>query len=82
MKKVNQNLKDSLLVLVAVTAGFLAVSGGGFADYAESKFWQITWAVLAWVGFFVFLGGWIYLKVKDSQYNSREYEEMKRKGEL
>lgn len=80
MKKVNQNLRDSLLVLAAVTAGLLAVSGGGFADYAESKFWQITWAVLAWVGFVVFVGGWIYLTIKDRQYTREKYNEDKRKG--
>jgi hypothetical protein len=58
-------LKDYLLLAAALTAGILAVCGGGFADYSESKFWAGFWSVAAWVGFAVFLLGWLYLVKKD-----------------
>lgn len=57
--------KDYCLVAAAVLAGLLAVSGGGFSDYAKSGFFQVFWSVLAWVGFIAFAGGWLYLNAKD-----------------
>lgn len=79
MKKPNQKTKDTLLVLAALTAGFLAVSGGGFSDFAKTSFWWTFWDVAAWVGFVVFAGGWAYLAVKDRNYNKSEYERLKKK---
>jgi hypothetical protein len=70
-------LKDYLFVAAAVIAGLLAVCGGGFADYAESKFWAGFWSVAAWVGFIVFAGGWVYLSAKDRAASKNNYRRMK-----
>lgn len=66
MKQVSQNLKDGLLVAASVLLGLLAVSGDGLADYANSSFSQVFWAVANIIGFVGFAGGWLYLKAKDN----------------
>jgi lipopolysaccharide export LptBFGC system permease protein LptF len=69
------SLKDVLLLLAALTAGFLAVSGGGFADYAKKSFWQHFWAISAWVGFAVFVGGWLFLAARDRAATKSDYNQ-------
>lgn len=47
--------KDMLIVFAALIVGFLAVSGDGFSDLANRKFWQSAWGIvgivclIAWV---------------------------------
>lgn len=57
--------KDLFLVIAVVLVGLLAVSGDGFSDLANKKFWWNFWSILHILAIITFVGGWIYLKSKD-----------------
>lgn len=61
--------KDSVAVATVVLVGILAVSGGGFADYANKSFWQHFWSVGQVVAIVSLIGGWIYLASKERAAN-------------
>ena len=46
-----------LFVLFEVSCLVLAIGGIGWTDYAETKFWQVAWIVLAILGVFGFIFG-------------------------
>lgn len=53
-----------LFVLFEVSMLVLAIGGIGWTDYAETKFWQIGWVVLAVLGVIGFVGGISWLNNK------------------
>lgn len=75
-------LKDGLLVFLAFTLMFFAVSGDGFADLANKAFWWNFWNVACVVGWLGTFGGWLYLVKKDRAATKAEYEDMKSKGKI
>lgn len=55
--KISRKLKDGLFVAGLVACLTLAIGGTGWSDYADSKFWQVAWNVLAGIGIAGFIGG-------------------------
>jgi NADH:ubiquinone oxidoreductase subunit 3 (subunit A) len=53
-----------LFVLFEVSMLVLTIGGVGWTDYAETKFWQIGWVVLAVLGVIGFVGGIKWLSDK------------------
>jgi len=53
--------KDLLYVTYLLVCLTLCIGGIGWTDYAETKFWQVAWVVLAIAGGAGFIGG-IYWK--------------------
>lgn len=53
-----------LFVLFEVSMLVLAIGGIGWTDYAETKFWQVGWIVLAILGVIGFVGGMKWLSDK------------------
>jgi len=56
-----------LFVLFEVSMLVLAIGGIGWTDYAETKFWQTAWIVLAVLGVIGFVAG---MKWLDNQKNA------------
>lgn len=51
-----KHLKATLFVVLLIALVFLSVMGWVFTDYAESKFWQTAWVVIALVSIPGFIG--------------------------
>ena len=49
--------KATLFVLFELACLALAIGGIGWTDYAETKFWQVAWIVLAILGVLGFIFG-------------------------
>jgi NADH:ubiquinone oxidoreductase subunit 3 (subunit A) len=56
-----------LFVLFEISMLVLAIGGIGWTDYAETKFWQVAWIVLAILGVIAFIAG---MKWLDNQRNT------------
>lgn len=59
--------KDWCLVAAVVLTGILAVSADGFSDLANKAFWWNFWSIIHVAAIVAFVGGWFYLKAKDSR---------------
>ena len=59
--------KDILIVIAALIAVGLAVSGDGFSDYANKPFWWKFWTGAAIASFLACVGGFIYLNNKTNK---------------
>jgi uncharacterized membrane protein len=69
MAKKIKYLKDWLLTIAAVLVGLLAVSADGFSDLATKKFWWNFWSVVHVLSIVAFIGGWLYLKIREKRNN-------------
>jgi len=69
--KISRKVKDIAFVAGLVACLVLTIGGIGWSDYADSKFWQIGWNVLAGVGVVGFIGG-IYWKSQQKESNTTD----------
>jgi len=63
---IKTNYKDISFVVYLIGCLVLTIGGIGWTDYAESKFWQVAWVVLAILGIIGFVGG-IYWKSQQKE---------------
>lgn len=55
-----KHLKATLFVILLVGLVFFSVMGWVFTDYAESKFWQTAWVVIALASIPAFIGSIVW----------------------
>lgn len=60
--------KATLFVILCLGLVFLAVMGWVFTDYAESKFWQTAWVVIAIAAIPAFIGSVIWFSKSQSKW--------------
>jgi hypothetical protein len=72
--KISRKLKDIAFVAFEVICLVLVIGGIGWTDYAETKFWQAAWIVLAILGGLGFIGG-IYWKSQQKE-SASDLQEM------
>ena len=56
-KYIKEHWRAICFVVGLVGCLTLTIGGIGWTDYAESKFWQVAWNVLAGLGVVGFIGG-------------------------
>ena len=71
--KISRKLKDIAFVAFEVICLVLCIGGIGWTDYADSKFWQVAWIILAVLGGASFIGG-IYWKSQQKESDTQEIE--------
>lgn len=67
MNFIKKYWKALLFVLFEVSCLVLAIGGIGWTDYAETKFWQVGWIILAILGVFGFIGGMWWMNKQKNQ---------------
>jgi hypothetical protein len=67
MNFIKKHWKALLFILFEFACLALAIGGIGWTDYAETKFWQVGWVILAILGVFGFIGGMWWMNNQKNQ---------------